>query len=80
MNDVMDETSADKSLRVRLGLLNEEELATALEVKAETLRVWRTNKTGPDFVKLGKAVFYRLTDVETWVANQVVVTKRVSSG
>ena len=47
MNDVKGEPSVDKSLRGRLGLLNEEELATALDVKAETLRVWRTNKTGP---------------------------------
>jgi predicted DNA-binding transcriptional regulator AlpA len=75
MSGVMDEAPADQ-LRGRLGLLLEAELAVTLGVRIETLRVWRTRKIGPNFVKLGKAVFYRLADIETWVANQVVITKK----
>lgn len=74
---VRTETGGDKGLRDKLGLLHEQELAAALNVKVETLRVWRTHKIGPDFVRLGKAVFYRQKDIEDWVANQVVVTKRI---
>lgn len=60
----------------RLGLLSEDELATLLEVKPHTLAVWRSEGKGPDYTRLGKSVFYRQADVETWVAANVVVTKR----
>lgn len=62
-----------------VGLMSEEELAVLLDVKPQTLQTWRVQKTGPDFVKLGKAVFYRRADVEAWIASNVVVTKRANA-
>jgi hypothetical protein len=59
-------------LRSRIGLLTIEELATTLEVAAETLREWRRLKTGPDYVKAGKMVMYREIDVAQWLERNVV--------
>jgi predicted DNA-binding transcriptional regulator AlpA len=65
--------------KMMIGLLSEDELASLLDVKPQTLQTWRMQKTGPDFVKLGKAVFYRKLDVEAWVEANVVPTRRVMS-
>ena len=74
----MDEDNKKTGLRMMVGLLSEDELAVMIDVKPQTLQTWRVQKTGPDFVKLGKAVFYRRSDVEAWIASNVVVTKRAS--
>jgi predicted DNA-binding transcriptional regulator AlpA len=65
--------------KLMIGLISENELASLLDVKPQTLQTWRMQKTGPDFVKLGKNVFYRKLDVETWVEANVVPTRRVMS-
>jgi len=72
----MDDTRYNKLM---IGLLSEDELATLIDVKSQTLQTWRVQKTGPDFVKLGKSVFYRKSDVEEWIAANVVATNRVAS-
>lgn len=54
------------STREKLGLLTPEELAYALEITVTTLQTWRVQDTGPRYVKLGKGVFYRYTDVRAW--------------
>jgi len=74
----VDEDNKKTGLRMMVGLLSEDELAVMIDVKPQTLQTWRVQKTGPDFVKLGKAVFYRRSDVEAWIASNVVVTKRAS--
>lgn len=53
--------------RFWLGLLTDAELSVTLEVTAGTLEVWRGQGKGPAWVKLGKRVFYRLTDVRKWI-------------
>lgn len=63
-------------LRARLGLISQEELATMLEVSTDTLREWRRLKQGPDFVRTGKAVMYRETDVQEWLKRNVVPVVR----
>jgi hypothetical protein len=60
-----------------LTLLTEADLATVLEVEARTVQAWRAEGRGPDFVKLGKSVFYRVADVRDWIDASVVVVKRV---
>lgn len=75
----MDVGSKNTFEKLMIGLLSEDELAALLDVKAQTLQSWRVQKTGPDFVKLGKAVFYRKTDVEDWIAANVVPTNRKMS-
>lgn len=60
-------TQQPDTIRQELGIYNEQELAAALGVTADTLGQWRAKNTGPDHVKLGKAVFYRREDVAKWV-------------
>jgi predicted site-specific integrase-resolvase len=59
-------------LRVRLGLLKPEELAEMLDVSADTLREWRRTKQGPDYVRAGKGVLYRESDINDWIRRNVV--------
>jgi len=61
-----------KETRLRLGLLTDEELAVTLKVTANTLETWRGQGKGPAWVKLGKQVFYRLTDVRKWIDSSTV--------
>jgi hypothetical protein len=55
------------TVRHGMDLITEEELAVAIDVKVNTLQVWRSHGEGPDFVKLGKTVFYRMSDLRIWV-------------
>jgi hypothetical protein len=64
--------------RDRLTLLSEVELAAVLEVEVRTLAAWRAESRGPDYVKLGKSVFYRQCDLQAWIGANVHVVKRAS--
>lgn len=66
------------TLRSAIELFSEEELAEVLEVKTATLATWRAENRGPDYVKLGKSVFYRKQDVLDWINANVVLTKRTT--
>lgn len=68
--------SRAKTLRDTLGLLTQDELAHVLEVTPDTLREWRRLKQGPDFVKTGKNVMYRHSDVLAWIKLNVVPVAR----
>lgn len=65
--------AAGAALRRVLGLLTEDELAAALEVKKETLVQWRGAQKGPDYTKLGRSVYYRMEDVRHWAGREVVM-------
>lgn len=60
-------TSMSIELRNQIGLFTVDEVAAMLAVTPHTLAQWRAEKRGPDFVKLGRGVFYRKLDVENWV-------------
>ena len=60
------------SLRAKLGVITQEDLALTLEVSVDTLREWRRLKQGPDFVRTGKGVMYREDDVQEWLKRNVV--------
>lgn len=64
-------------LRQKVGLVLPQELATALNATEQTLASWRSTNQGPDFVKLGKGVFYRIDDIRAWV-NRRVTTMNVA--
>ena len=49
-------------------LLNEHEVADSCSISVLTLRKWRSQKRGPQFVKLGVLVRYRPEDVDAWIA------------
>jgi predicted DNA-binding transcriptional regulator AlpA len=56
-------------------LLDTRAAASLLGLNPDTLRNWRCQGVGPAFVRLGRAVRYRPTDVEAYVrSNLVVVT------
>ena len=66
----MDTTGIE--IRARMGLMRAEELAVMLDMSADTLREWRRTKQGPDYVRAGKCVLYRESDVKAWLNRNVV--------
>jgi len=61
------------SLNTPQRLLNEHEVATSCSISVLTLRKWRSQKRGPQFVKLGVLVRYRPADVDAWIAAQSMI-------
>lgn len=61
------------TLRRELDLLTEDETAAALNAEPRTLADWRTNGAGPDYIKLGKSVFYCRSDLRRWIENNRVL-------
>jgi hypothetical protein len=53
-------------------MLPEDEAARELKVKPQTLGAWRHRSQGPAFVKIGKLVFYRPSDIRRYVESRVV--------
>jgi excisionase family DNA binding protein len=49
-------------------LLTEDEVAEQLHVSVASLRRWRLERRGPQFIKVGSLVRYRPEDLETWLA------------
>ena len=49
-------------------LLTEHEVAEQLHVSVASLRRWRLERSGPQFIKVGSLVRYRPEDLETWLA------------
>lgn len=51
-------------------LMRQEEVANLLAVSERTLEAWRLSGAGPPYVRLGskKAVRYKRSDVEAWLA------------
>ena len=46
------------------------DMAEYLSTNVNTLAYWRCTGYGPKWGKIGRRVFYRRSDVETWVAAQ----------
>ncbi len=46
------------------------EAADYLGLSASTLNKWRVTGKGPKFVKLGRVVAYRLSDLHEWLERQ----------
>ena len=67
-----------EQLRDSFALISPQDLAVLLDVDERTLAVWRCQRRGPDFVKLGRTVFYRRRDVETWIDLNATPTDRAA--
>ena len=52
-------------------LLQGEDVAELLGVPVATLANWRASGKGPPYLRVGRHVRYRATDVETWIDSQV---------
>ena len=54
------------------GLMTPRDAAVYIGVKINTLAVWRmTNRYGLPFVKLGKVIRYRKSDLDKWIDENV---------
>ncbi|OGR01454.1 MAG: hypothetical protein A2511_00855 [Deltaproteobacteria bacterium RIFOXYD12_FULL_50_9] len=51
--------------------LTTEDAATYLNIKTATLEQWRWQGRGPRFIKLNRAVRYRLSDLEAFLEDRV---------
>jgi hypothetical protein len=51
-------------------LISEADLAAQLQQKLATLAAWRVGGRGPDYVKIGRKIFYRPADVTAWLTRQ----------
>ena len=59
--------------RLRFGLMTEEDLADMIDVTPRTLAAWRIEGKSPASVRIGKNIFYRHEDIQTWIAINVTV-------
>jgi len=57
-------------IRAAIGLASENEMSDILQVSKQTLATWRCKKKGPPSVRLGKRVFYPVSDFNTWIGSQ----------
>lgn len=55
-------------------LMRPKEAAAYLKLSAAFLARRRCEKRGPRYVKIGRAVTYRLGDLDVWVAAHIVET------
>jgi predicted DNA-binding transcriptional regulator AlpA len=62
--------SIEMSLNTPQRLLNEYDVASSCSISVLTLRKWRGQKRGPQFVKIGVLVRYRPEDVDAWIEEQ----------
>lgn len=54
-------------------LITTKEAAVCLGVQPTTLEIWRsTGRCGPPFIRIGRAVRYKLADLDAWVAARTV--------
>ncbi len=57
-------------------LLTEVQAADVLNLSIRTLQAWRTKRSGPSFVRAGRAIRYRKRDLYAWMdANTVSSTR-----
>jgi len=56
-------------------LLTAEETAKLLGVKAQSLAIWRMNEENLPFIKVGRLVRYRRTDIEAWITSRTVAVR-----
>jgi len=57
-------------MHTTLGLMSTEEMSGVLQVSPQTLATWRCKKRGPPSIKLGKKVFYLISDFSRWTQEQ----------
>jgi hypothetical protein len=78
-NDVLAEIEAAldpdaSTYRARLGLIHPETLARTLGLHVTTLKQWRQDRRGPNFVKIGKRVWYLFPDIRDWLEESKAMT------
>jgi predicted DNA-binding transcriptional regulator AlpA len=51
-------------------LIDTEQLARKLGLKPNTLAQWRLTGSGPQYIKIGRRVRYRVIDIQDWITAQ----------
>jgi excisionase family DNA binding protein len=52
--------------------LTEEQTAEFLNISVRTLQAWRIKLAGPRFVRVGRAIRYRRSDLTAWIEANTV--------
>ncbi len=52
-------------------LIKEDQASITLKVSPRTLQAWRVRGCGPTFIKVGRSVRYRISDVQEFVNRNV---------
>ena len=52
--------------------IDEKQLCAHLGISSVTATKWRANAAGPPFIKVGRLVRYRRTDVEAWLLSRTI--------
>lgn len=50
-------------------VLTEEEVAKRLHISVASIRRWRLERRGPQFIKVGSLVRYRPENLESWLSS-----------
>ena len=64
-----------KTAVIQAVLLDNDGAAEVLGVSPKTLPRWRWAGTGPAFLRVGRAIRYRRSDLEAWLDGRFVATK-----
>lgn len=57
-------------MTIRQEFLSTQELAKYLGISVAAIIAYRTEGTGPKYIKVGRLCRYRISDVEEWIAQQ----------
>ncbi|MDB4963442.1 MAG: phage transcriptional regulator AlpA [Myxococcales bacterium] len=52
--------------------LDEKRFCTVLGISPVTATKWRAKAKGPPFIRVGRLIRYRRTDVDSWLASRTV--------
>lgn len=61
-------------------LLTPDDVSRILGVPVKTLAHWRTQRTGPLFLRVGVNVRYRQVELETWIEARLEETRHWMAG
>lgn len=59
-------------------LLDELQAAKLLNLSTRTLQAWRVSGAGPPFVRAGRAIRYRHSDLLSWISANTVTPPRAT--
>lgn len=59
-------TRTEEELKVSFDVINEDDLAVLAQVELQTVRHWRTRRSGPKYFNAGNACLYFKKDVIDW--------------
>ena len=59
------------SQSIQSNLLTREQAAQFLSLKKSTLEAWAVRGGGPAYIKMGKAVRYRMGDLESFIESRM---------